>query len=309
MAEKKKGSDPKGRGTMPTGTEPGARGTDREGPSSQSKTIAVGPRAKPAPKTKAIAVWASARDVPTVVCFDARLGGKPSDLSYPNGTTKGQAGWDMSFVFKNLDDLAVKLTRNPIETPGHVCGKKSGMCAPIQRGQIARLAINAHGLAAGKVFFNGQRKTPITPHNIEKHHKALEDIGLAVREHNGIILLAGCLAGLGKDGTKLLKSLSQIWSGCKVVGFVTIGFAWGGEMSRTGSKCAEPGMRATKHVFSGGLDPRIQNDIKRLWKDLEKLPWAWEDVRIPHKDPKGKVHLVSPVKIAKDGNIIQGKQL
>ena len=55
-----------------------------------------------------LAVWAAVFDVPIVPCLDARLEGKPGGPPYPQGTLRGQGGWDMGLLFTSLNDLAVK---------------------------------------------------------------------------------------------------------------------------------------------------------------------------------------------------------
>ena len=222
-------------------------------------------------------LWASQADVPTTVCFDARLHGELQSLKYPEGTTDGQAGWDMGLSFVKFRDFATKL-RRPLDVPGHICGKTGGKCQ-IRTGQITRLAINMHGLADGAAFVNGKEEEPLTADNIHKFFSELEAIGQSTSS-DSIILLMGCVAGLGENGSRLLSALSNLWFGRKVVGFATLGFAHGGGMARSGAGCSEPGMRATKEVASGHpLDRDKVQDLLAIWDDSNALPWASEDFR------------------------------
>lgn len=245
-----------------------------------------------------ISVWAAAPDVPIFPCFDARLNGEDTKITYPNGTNLGQAGWDMGINYINLKDLADKLKRNPMEIPSHVCGKEE--CDRVlKKGQIYRLAINAHG-NTGEIRINGKTKEAVTSANIDKFREDLHDVGLAVSEYGGTILLMNCVAGRGKEGSKLLKALSNIWTGRKVVGFITIGFAWGARMKRPGTGCTEAGMRATHSIAS--LEER---EHRSNWNDLNILPWAWEHVKLQRTDRQGNDHMVPVAKIALNGSIIQ----
>jgi hypothetical protein len=223
----------------------------------------------------ALAVWADAPDVPTFVCADARLRGSGGGLPYPGGTTSGQGGWDMGFHFANLSDLADKLCRRPIATPAHVCGNWIRDCPPIRRGQVTRLAINAHGLA-GQLYVGSRGTIPLTADNAESSfHSDLHDIGLSTSE-SATILLMGCVAGQGPDGTRLLQALQRVWPGRTIVAFATVGYAPGGMMKRPGEPCTEPGMRDTG-VFSGSLSPELEARTHGTrWGDLTSMPWASE---------------------------------
>lgn len=231
-----------------------------------------------------LAVWAEAPDVPGNVCSDARLrGGRLTALAYPKGAPFGQAGWDMGIRFKNLSDLANKLNYSPASTPKHVCGNWVWSCPPIKKGQVTRLAIHVHGLP-GKVFFSGQNRESLalTADNIRGFHKDLSAIGRCTAQ-SATILIVGCLAGQGADGTRLIKRLSGVWPGRQVVAFTTIGYVAGANQLRPGEACTEPGMRDTKETSRFLSWQQQQKHIGRAWNDLTRLPWASE------KSPNAKV--------------------
>jgi hypothetical protein len=241
----------------------------------------------------ALAIWANAPDVPGAVCADARLRGRNGGPAYPAGETYGQGGWDMGIQFSSLADLARKLFGSPVNTPSHLCGNWVRDCAPIRRGQVTRLAINAHGLA-GQVFVNGRSGPALTSESVSASHGDLHNIGLSTSE-SAVILLMGCLAGQGAEGTRLLQALSRVWPGRTVVGFATIGYAPGGAMKRPGDPCTEPGMRDTSNT-SGSLSSAVEDRAYGgIWNDLGRLPWASE---------------VSPhAKVVQNGAVILGAQL
>lgn len=239
-----------------------------------------------------LAIWAHAPDVPTEVCFDARVGGKSGAPAYPGGVPKGQGGWDIGIRFSNLSDLADKLFRHPIATPRHLCGNWISDCPPIERGHVKRLAINVHG-NPGMLYVNSQKNPALTPDNIANFHKDLHDIGLST-DQGSVILLMGCLAGQGREGTRLLQALSRVWPGRQIVAFSTIGFSSGGDMLRSGEFCTEPGMRDTDNTNPSLSWEMQQRDYGPLWKNLERLPWASEES--PH------------AKVVRDGTILRGAQ-
>jgi hypothetical protein len=149
----------------------------------------------------------------------------------------------MGINFQNLHDLAEKLFRKPMNTPGHVCARPlaDGKCPALAKGQIERLAINAHGLTGGQVFVNGKNEKPLSLKTIQEFQADLEAIGRAIDE-SGIVLFMGCIAGMFREGSQFIIELSKLWPGRRVAAFQVIGFAQGGPISRSGAKCTEPGM-------------------------------------------------------------------
>jgi len=237
-----------------------------------------------------VAVWANAVDVPGVVCADARLTDRDT-WSFGRSVTSedrlyGQAGWDIGLNFRDSDDLANKLTNVS------VAGGRT-----IRRGEVTRLAIHAHG-ARGTIFLHGQpngdpNKPVLTAESARRFHGPLHRIGLMTPDHHpnpAVILFVGCLAGAGPSGSALLIALSRIWPNRKVVAFATIGYAPGGQMSRSAAGCTEPGMRDTTALFAGEAD----REAGRLWPDLQTWPWASE------RSPRAKV--------AFNGVIVRGQQ-
>ena len=207
----------------------------------------------------AVNVWAESRDVPNSVCSDARLAaGSAGPIEYPEGSPHGQAGWDIGLRFEDLKDLAKKL--------GGV--KKTN-------GAIGRLAIHAHGQMNGVLYVEGaaREKNALTPESLQVNKEALNVIGSCIPA-GGIVLLMGCIAGLGPGGSRLVKGLSKLWPGISVVAFTTIGYVNTADMLRK-SRCTEPGMRDTRS--SNPTDPATQERVyKAQWNDLRKLPWQSE---------------------------------
>ena len=216
-----------------------------------------------------ICVWAYNSEV-LPVCRNARLD-TTSGLSYPDGNKQGQAGWDVAVPFKTLEDLAKNLT-DGVAMPRQFCGNWFQDCDPIQRGEILRLAIMAHGDQGGKLAVSGSGEQPLTAANVKDFHSTLHTIGLYTREKS-TILLTGCLAGQGEEGTRLLKALSEVWPGRWVVGFTTIGYRYGGVMKRSGETCVLPGMRDTDAPAYLFANPPKWD---KLWGDFDKMPWASE---------------------------------
>lgn len=218
-----------------------------------------------------INVWAYHSDFGTL-CRHAGLD-SGSGVSYPAGNGQGQAGWHVSVRFSSLHDLATRLGAG-LPMPAEFCGNWFQDCSPVQRGEVVRLAIMAHGDQGGQVAVNG-RSSPavLNPGNVASFHADLHAIGLLTREQGSTIILMGCLAGQGTEGTRLLMALSRVWPGRRVVGFSTVGYRHPGEMKRRGEACELPGMRdtdATHYLMAN--PPRWDS----LWTDFARLPWASE---------------------------------
>ncbi len=221
-----------------------------------------------------ISLWAYHERFGTI-CRDARLGGgDKSKLGYPEGTERGQAGWQMAVKFANAHDLAEQLKAG-LKTPGFFCGRwlDSSDCDPIQRGEVKRLAILAHGLR-GEIIIDGEGKPPLTVKNISDFHDDLHNIGLFT-DKGSTILFMGCLAAQGAEGTALLQTASTIWPGRTIVGFTTLGYRHPGAMKRSGEACEEPGMRDTNSLYTM-IRGQSLKEFDPFWSDLTKLPWASE---------------------------------
>jgi hypothetical protein len=210
---------------------------------------------------------------------------KNESLQYPNGDSSGQAGWDVAVPFTSLKDLASQLEagvrlEDKTERKFGTRYRQS-----IQRGEIARLAIMAHGDQAGEWYANGKKAPPLTAsanklgnsHPAADYHSALHTIGLYTKPSTSTILLMGCLAGQGRDGTALLTVLSSIWPNRQVVGFDVIGYRFPTKMWRgIGDATWNAGIKLT--WFRSGLEflaqpQRNQSEIEKRWNEL---PWASE---------------------------------
>jgi hypothetical protein len=101
------------------------------------------------------------------------------------------------------------------------------------------------------------------------------------RTNPAVILLVGCVAGQGREGTALLQALSRVWPNRKVAGFATLGYVAGGEMLRAGAHCTEAGKRDTNALYPGEADATVG----RYWHTRADWPWASES------SPRAKVAL------------------
>lgn len=229
-------------------------------------------------------VWANGPGTPGHVCEDARLTNRsvrPWPWQERAVTTidqdYGQAGWDIGLNYGGLSDLATRLSS--LERPDWA----PGTGRVIGRGEIRRLAIHAHG-NAGTLHVNGQNGQSLTAATVSAMHADLHRIGLMTPDDSAnpaVILLVGCVAGQGRDGTALLIALSRVWPNRKVVGFATLGYVAGGEMLRSGAGCTEPGMRDTNALFAG----EANDTAGRYWGNRTDWPWASES------SPRAKVAL------------------
>jgi hypothetical protein len=219
---------------------------------------------------RSISVWAYHADF-GALCRDTKLDDSTGNR-YPSGTAQGQAGWDVAIKFNNLHELAAKLSQG-VPMPTAFCGNWFQDCDPIRRGEITRLTIMAHGLQ-GQLAVSGRYVEPkLESSNIRLFRDDLHTIGLMTPQSDATILLMGCLAGGGAQGTRLLSALSGVWPGRMVVGFSTVGYRYPGAMKRRGEACEFPGMRdtdATDEIFAN--PPRWD----RMWSDFVQMPWASE---------------------------------
>jgi hypothetical protein len=219
-----------------------------------------------------IYVWAYHTDFGTL-CRHAGFD-KGAGLSYPAGDSQGQAGWHVAISFSSLPDLATKF-KGGIKMPPEFCGNRWQDCdGPIARGEVVRLALMMHGDQGGKLAINGKNRLPVlTADNVADFHDDLHNIGLFTREAGTTILLMGCLAGQGPEGTRLLKTLAKVWPGRRIVGFSTTGYRHPGAMKRPGEACELPGMRDTDATAELYANPYR---FDKLWSDFAKMPWASE---------------------------------
>jgi hypothetical protein len=126
--------------------------------------------------------------------------------AYVEGAFRPGNGWDDVISLRAIGNLSELLVQ--LETLGAV-------------GQVARLAIVAHGDRAGVVSTD----PPMNQASIFRDPNVCGPISslrrhLAARAH---VLLYSCIAGARAEGSAFLCALSSFWPGSTVVGFNTSG--------------------------------------------------------------------------------------
>jgi hypothetical protein len=204
-------------------------------------------------------------NAPLYVCADGSFP-KGGSYLYPDGDDKGQYGWDVGINYKSVPDLLTQLLPLPYQ-------------------KIDRLALDEHGFP-GEFQLTGAK---LTLENI-----ATEPIQNTLRSICGflspdaVLLLVGCMSGMGDVGTEFLAQLSRFFPGRKVVGFITVGVSL--QPRRKGADCNNPGMKITD--YDNAPEPGSKEDERRYGNgELLYLKWAHES------DPHAKV--------ARDGRIIR----
>jgi hypothetical protein len=236
----------------------------------------------PPPPSQTKTVWATCIGS---VCEDARLRKKDDDSIIGADQTYGQAGWEIGIKYARFRDL-----------PGFIKKRCNGYF-------IKKLALNSHG-DAGSFAVNGVNpdQTAIDPamraaelEKLKVNFKDELEFLNRVMTQDGILLLAGCLAGKSDGGTILLTRLSLELKPRKIVGFATVGFQSTEKQKRDGDQCREPGARDTGEFYSDPSKEYERYFKSGLWDDLNKMPWQSENS--PH------------AKIAQNGVIIRGQDL
>lgn len=253
-------------------------------------------------------IWAETLDVPNNVCEDARLHDHGAGIlddavelaaqkwKYPDGPPYGQAGWDWGLQFDSLLKLVRQMENEKM--PDFLQERFGAEFLP--EDSLTRLAIHAHG-EPGKIYVQGLNKTALTADNITTEWDFswfLSKLGNYLKADATVIFM-GCYAGLGANGTRLLKALSrESFPGRKVVLFATLGYAFP-QQKRPGepaSRGYEPGMRDTDYTIPCGGDSTCQyKHYGQYFEKLDKLPWASESS--PH------------ARVALNGQIIRGEAL
>ncbi len=182
-----------------------------------------------------LAVWAEHTSAPLRSCADARLeAGEHWRFSYPEGTPKGQAGWQLGVRFTDPAGLAGALERARIPV---FYGDDNAGRDPIAPGSVTRLAIVAageSGSSLGLPSLDADRKR----------------IGNLLAPGAPVILLGGDSAR-DAAGEDLLKALSATWPGHPVTGFTRAAEAdAGGGQRRPGQPCDNPGLRVTDQAWA-----------------------------------------------------------
>jgi hypothetical protein len=194
-----------------------------------------------------LAVWAEHTGAPLFGCADARLeGGENRLLGYPDGTPKGQAGWQLGIRFTDPADLATALEGATIPEFYGDDDAGSGKVVP---GTVTRLGLVARGAAGSLETGTGEddpggRLTPATV-NSPPLRASLERIGQMLEPDAPIVLL-GAECADGPAGDELLEALSEVWPNHPVTGFTRGGYSGDGRQRRPGERCDNPGLRVGK---------------------------------------------------------------
>jgi hypothetical protein len=183
--------------------------------------------------------------------------------AYRVGAFRAGNGWDSVISLPAANNLA------------HLIQALEGVGA---RGQVAKLAIVAHGDEPGVIRTDPVMNQVSIFENpvVSGHISSLRDY----LEPSAQVLLMSCIAGAGPRGSHFLKALSTFWPGRTVIGFITSGefnpyhFA-AGDVFDTGG------------AFTGGtvLDrlPRAELMQRRMTPNSASAKWAknGEIVRLP----------------------------
>jgi hypothetical protein len=229
-----------------------------------------------------LAVWAEHSSAPLRSCTDARLeGGENRRLAYPEGTPRGQAGWQLGLGFTNPANLADELEQAKIPAfyGDDVAG--SGLIAAES---VTRLALVAQGEPGSLDTAEADSASRLSSSTVESPplRTALERIGEMLEPAAPVVLL-GCNCARGAAGDGLLKALSQVWPGHPVSGFTRIAYADSGRQQRPAMPCNNPGLRVTEREEPFSSDPAVEQCEENQafapdWEDLTKLPWGHENL-------------------------------
>jgi len=213
------------------------------------------------------------------VCYDPVLDdGK--GLNYPEGNSKGQAGWNVSVGFDTIYDLSSQIY-DGVTMPSSFCSNVWDDCPKSSIWSINRLAIKAHG-APGEIWINGEGQPALSTDTLPTYEPLLRKIGIRLAYPRSLVLITSCLAGQGTHGTELLRMLSDLWPYATVVAFSTQGYSSSYFMKRSGDSCNNPGERSTDNP-TGSFSPSEDDYYKHKWGDYVAMPWASE------KSPYAKV--------------------
>jgi hypothetical protein len=106
--------------------------------------------------------------------------------------------------------------------------------------KVTQLGILVHGDVGGRLWVGDDELNPVT---IENYKTDFEKLANNLTG-DATVLVYGCVSGLGKDGSVLLKEFSQMLPGRKIVGFNVVNAVkptslrrQGGFLPGTGSPC------------------------------------------------------------------------
>ena len=235
------------------------------------------------------------------ICDNAR--NEAYGIHYPSGNWSGQSGWHVGLPFDSLGDLGEKLSH--LELPENLGG------GTLQRGELQRLGIDAHGVP-GTFYPNGVVPSrALTRRTIPNYRDELRQIGLmtASQAHSAYeaddpsqsqrqyeastVLLLGCNSAAEDVGSAFLRRLSFEWPGRLVVGFSVTVVHLNSIFRRrrdTAGECVRP--------FPMDAGERIRQSDVNEWAHYNLR--GLESHRIPFASPN------SPsAKWARDGEIIR----
>jgi hypothetical protein len=238
-------------------------------------------------RARSFAVFAALADVPPNPAEDARLhdekGNLVTGMPYPEGLPRGQAGWDLGLTITGIDALPALLKGRKL--PPWLGGEKK-----IPHGAVNRLGICAHGRGGFVRLYAADLTVALTPRALKAGSSKVKDDLLALEPWlapDATVLFMSCRAGGTGDGHLLLRQLSELWPGRKVVGFWTVGYIFETRMYRKGlfgrnTDAHEPGMRSTNNEGDAAsmkgtkAYEDLEQEVKSRWNDLDAYPWASE---------------------------------
>ncbi|ANM30125.1 hypothetical protein ABI59_11890 [Acidobacteria bacterium Mor1] len=245
---------------------------------------------------RAINVWAwqeqlsaPGRMQRTQICSDAS--GAAQRMA-PGGQIVGEAGWHVAIPFRDLSDLAARLSSTPL--PPHIRGDDL-----LQRGEVHTLGIDCHG-ADGIFYPEGVPGVRVGWRDLDRYGEALRDIGLMTASRSrevsipsaggrrlpriervgpSTIMLICCNTGAGRNGTRLLQQLSYRFPHRQVVGFsttVVIPRLQSVEDPATGEACVAPfSLDSGEHGMRLSETDAWMEEFRRVHGQVPQgLPWA-----------------------------------
>lgn len=200
--------------------------------------------------------------------------------------TYGQNNWHVSLEYKDFTHLADLLAGQQLDLPSFVCGNAFSSCGPIEDGQIARLAILAHG-APGALDVDGRAGTDLmagatdpTLMNVMTLPRYAADFTRIERvlQPRAKVLFVCCLTGAGSVGEEFVKAVSLLWAAREVMVYAFSTVLYQDSKQRIqGSSSYYPGARESDYDTLKATPGARYYETTAAWNDLARVPWASEN--------------------------------